>query len=298
MQEFRDGAKELAKVATFLSEQGINTLRKGMIMRVLEQLELLRYQYRSSLVPYVKVDRAHQIRPSENGNYDGHIPQCSTARCGFACCEVNSAGLNTIKLAKGELDRTRLSVSHLTIIEDLGESGCRATCNNGCDGGKGCGPDSLRGNQSGYKPYDCDDYPWFNNLDNGKVEFWVSDHKCPLPATAKLTHLPGVFNHLLNQLNSNQSAASSYEGAIKSMVGYKMFNPQDLEALSVEDFEITFAAGIQLALNKEKQTLLAVTDDALSTAMDAYEAELRRKAEQALNIVRQYDGIKYTHLQY
>lgn len=297
MQEYLDGAKELAKIEELLMHEGVFGSKLDISMKVLRQLQVMKYEYKQRLTPYVYVDRTHQSRPIDNGNYDGHIPQCSVARCNFACCDVGNSGANTIKMAKDELKHTKLSTSHLTIIEDLGDQGCRTTCNNGCNGGKGCGPDPTRENASGYKPYDCDDYPWFRNLNRGQMEFWISDTKCPLSSTAKLTHLPGVFDHF-NKIMKDPSMVPSYENAIENMVNYKFFDPDDLEMLDPDDLENIFSAGVHLALDKEKKTISVLTDESPENAILEYEKELRKKAQQALEIVRRHDGIRYSHLQY
>jgi len=297
MREFLDGLKELARIEQLLVKNGLNSMKLECTMRILQQLQVMRYKYRSPLVPFTSVDKTHQMRPV-NGEYDGHIPQCSVSRCGFACCDVGTSGLNTIKLTKGELDKTKLSTTHLTVIENLGDSGCRATCNNGCENGKGCAPDTGRNNLSGYKPNDCDDYPWFRNLNIGKIEMWISDEKCPLPATAKLTHLPGVLEHFRRDVETDSNSTRSYEGAIGEMVDYKKFDPIDLEKLDPDDIKIIFEAGVHHAITKEWRTISVLTDDSPESDIQEYERRLRKKMEQALKIVHLRDGIRYSHLQY
>lgn len=295
MKNKLDGHRELEKIEQLLQSNGLLGSRLEISMSVLRQLQVALYNFRSDINPFVSVDRSHQYRP-ENGDYDGRIPECNVARCSFECCDVGLSGTNTIKMPMREVENAKFPIDHLTIVEGPDEKGCRVTCNNGCNNSFGCGPDPKRDGKIGYKPYDCDDYPWFRNLNQGKIELWIADPKCPLPATAKLTHLPGVLNHFLWHLDSDSRIRASYENAIQDMVGYKKFDPIDLEKLEPQDFRIIFDSDVQLSINNEKENLKALNLSISKSDIQKYEDELRWKTSQALAIIQERDGIKYSHL--
>jgi Fe-S-cluster containining protein len=102
----------------------------------------------------------------------GQIALCATSGCGYRCCEFQQG--NYIVLYPGELEEAVAkgpSTAHLRVIAT--ESGgyravCTARDTATCD--------------AGYKPLDCQSYPFFPVLhaDRDEVDVMIKGRKCPL----------------------------------------------------------------------------------------------------------------------
>jgi Fe-S-cluster containining protein len=122
----------------------------------------------------------------------GQIALCPKNDCGYRCCEFQQG--NYIVLVPGELDEARkhgLSLDHLRITKEE-RGGHRAICHardtGTCDGG--------------YKPLDCQSYPFFPTLGPGEDEVSVllKGRKCPLVVAELGDHeawVRGVWNRLI-----------------------------------------------------------------------------------------------------
>lgn len=98
--------------------------------------------------------------------------------CGYRCCHFED---NYIVLYPDELSTTRLSTSHLNIIDEDYHGGKKAVCT------RRCSPED-------YKPFDCRVYPYFLvMLENGKIQF-LKGAKCPLKKEELMDHKKNCIN--------------------------------------------------------------------------------------------------------
>lgn len=103
---------------------------------------------------------------------DGAISLCPKNNCGFRCCQFQQG--NYIVMYPGELEAAQErgeSTAHLKVFEE-DHGGLRATCvaadTATCD--------------NGYKPLDCQSYPYFPTLgyDETRLGVLLKGDKCPL----------------------------------------------------------------------------------------------------------------------
>lgn len=124
----------------------------------------------------------------------GVIPHCPHQNCGFRCCEFNQG--NYIVLYPGELEAAQKrseSVKHLEILElDNGgyKAVCRAQDTSCCD--------------SGYKPLDCQSYPFFPSINplTQRIVAGTKGKKCPLSLAMITEHREWVlrsWDHLAQE---------------------------------------------------------------------------------------------------
>lgn len=100
---------------------------------------------------------------------EGTIPHCPYQNCNFHCCQFNQG--NYIVMYPGEVEAARQNhekLDHLELIPYLGgyKAICRAKDTSCCD--------------QGYKPLDCQSYPFFPRAPHGFVQIGLKGKKCPL----------------------------------------------------------------------------------------------------------------------
>ncbi|MFA4995189.1 MAG: hypothetical protein WC521_07810 [Bdellovibrionales bacterium] len=108
---------------------------------------------------------------------NGKISGCAHTGCNRTCCEFKEG--NYILLYPGELDEaysSGKSTAHLSLIDGDYHGGQKAVCaaKNAADCDKG------------YKPLDCQSYPFFPA--SGNVDELIKGKKCPLQESQLETH--------------------------------------------------------------------------------------------------------------
>jgi hypothetical protein len=108
--------------------------------------------------------------PVEAAPSHGTIAACPHQGCGYRCCEFQQG--NYIVMYPGELESAVAqghSVEHLTITASY-NGGFKAICTARqtatCD--------------NGYKPLDCQSYPYFPVVKDGSIQVGLKGKKCPL----------------------------------------------------------------------------------------------------------------------
>lgn len=138
--------------------------------------------------------------------------------CGYACCKFGNLG-NWIAAAPGELASAkvqRLSLDHLTIIEERPDGSANIQCNRPCV-------------EAEFKPIDCAIYPLFPaNVEC--TRFIVADHrKCPIPNRELIGwafNVQSILRHWENE----------HPGSIARIVndgkGFKAYQPYPFELVN------------------------------------------------------------------
>ena len=140
----------------------------------------------------------------------GDISLCPKNNCGFRCCTFQQG--NFIVLYPGELEAAEArgeSVAHLNVfMEENG--GHRATCvaadTATCD--------------SGYKPLDCQSYPYFPHLgpEGSQLDVLLKGDKCPLDRDEIRPHEKWV-GETWQELASGDAAVADWLREVR-LVGY------------------------------------------------------------------------------
>ena len=150
---------------------------------------------------------------------DGKIDLCPKSGCGFRCCEFQQG--NYIVLHPGELAAAEArgeSTAHLEVTRTE-RGGHRAICRAGrtevCD--------------DGYKPLDCQSYPYFPLLAEGEetVSRWLlKGRKCPLLPHEIDTHGKWVIEQWSSLLEASPDIARWLRGVV--LVGYDVVAPDEV----------------------------------------------------------------------
>lgn len=140
----------------------------------------------------------------------GTIALCPHGGCGFVCCTFMQG--NYIVLYPGELDaaaRAGASSDHLTITDPDDHGGRRAICTAAdtatCD--------------HGYKPLDCQSYPYFPVAGDGARLGLIRGAKCPLPDPAIRDHA-GWVRRAWTMLLVQHPEVAAWLAAV-TLVGYR-----------------------------------------------------------------------------
>lgn len=139
----------------------------------------------------------------------GVIDACATSGCGYVCCQFTEG--NYIALYPGEFEEAEaagLSTTHLSVTP-LRQGGFTAVCqakNRGnCDGG--------------YKPLDCQSYPFFPSINQGgEVVLGLKGKKCPLKEQSLKAHSGAILRRWSKLLRA-RPAISSWIREIR-LIGY------------------------------------------------------------------------------
>lgn len=135
---------------------------------------------------------------------EGKLKICPFMGCGFKCCDFNVG--NYIVMHPGEYESTELSTSHLEVLDDDYHGGKKVVCK-----AKNCADCD-----NGYKPLDCQTYPLFPIVKEGKISgAWLKGSKCPL----QKEHLPiAWFNSITDKWN--KAACNEWIKKV-DLVGYE-----------------------------------------------------------------------------
>ena len=100
---------------------------------------------------------------------EGRIPHCPHQNCAFRCCEFQQG--NYIVMYPEETEQAKKegkSLGHLELTPYHGgfKAICKAKDTARCDGG--------------YKPLDCQCYPFFPTVEDEKIQVGLKGKKCPL----------------------------------------------------------------------------------------------------------------------
>lgn len=108
---------------------------------------------------------------------EGKIPFCPYQNCAFKCCQFQQG--NYIVMYPGEVEEAQernQSLNHLELTPYHGgyKAICRAKDTSTCDGG--------------YKPLDCQSYPFFPTVKGTSLHINLKGEKCPLTLLHLRTH--------------------------------------------------------------------------------------------------------------
>lgn len=152
------------------------------------------------------------------GDNEGTIALCPFQSCGFRCCEFQQG--NYIVMYPGELETAHAlgeSTAHLEVL-DAYHGGHKMICKAGdtatCD--------------RGYKPLDCQSYPFFPTVpaDNEHIEVTLKGSKCPLTTALILDHRRWV-GEMWNWLARLHPGVTNWLRQVK-LVGYETIPSDNL----------------------------------------------------------------------
>lgn len=166
---------------------------------------------------------SHKLNQFSEG---GHINDCTSCShiCGYGCChqalphEEDFGPESSILLYHGELEAaTEETRRHILVTADNFHNGKLGYCDRDnfdqskCDVAKN------------FKPLDCQSYPFFPAIRDGKLILLIDKKRCPLAINVLLRHYEWVLQKWKGVITKNPAVKewiTSFE-----LEGYTEFNP-------------------------------------------------------------------------
>lgn len=167
-----------------------------------------------------------KLNQSEEG---GNISACEACShlCGYGCChqalphEADFGPESSLLLYPGELEETIKELRrHILVNADDFHGGKLGYCDREHFNQSTCDADKN------FKPLDCQSYPFFPAIKDGKLVLKVDRKRCPLPTEAVLRHYETVlvkWKELIAKNPETKEWIASFE-----LEGYTDFDPASL----------------------------------------------------------------------